>query len=192
MFLNFKFSKNRAFTIAELLVSISIFVIITSVVLVNFPGFSSQIALDNLAHEVALAVRQAQVFGVSAKESGIGSGIFPTHGVHFENTQDNVFYLFFDLNDNNKYEGISELSETFNIQRRNYISSICGFVTPVSGCTNLATLDITYARPNPEPTILGIVGAEEAFYSYATITVTSPRGSNRVIAVWSNGQIAIK
>ena len=77
----------KGFTLIELLVTVSMFIIITSVVLVNFPSFSSKISLDNLAHEVALAVRQAQVFGVSSREFGVGSGIFPTHGVHFDKNQ---------------------------------------------------------------------------------------------------------
>lgn len=184
--------KSAGFTLIEMLVTISVFVTVTAVVLVNFPSFSSKIALDNLAHEVALAVRQAQVFGVSAREFGVGTGVFPTRGAHFDGVQNTTFFLFVDTDGNNKYSGTPELAETFTIGRRNYISSLCGFVTSVSSCTPLDTVDIVFTRPDPEPTILGKVDSSEALYSYTTITVSSPGGASRTIAVWSNGQIAIQ
>ena len=176
----------------ELLVTISIFVIVTGIVLVNFPSFSSKIALDNLAHEIALVVREAQVFGVASKESVVGSSMFPTHGAHFDKSQNTNFILFADIDDNNKYGGPSELIETFNIGRRNYVSEICGYATSSSNCTPLDLLDLTFTRPNPEPAVVGRVGTSEALFSYATITITSPKGVSRKIAVWSNGQIAIQ
>ncbi|MBI2109178.1 MAG: prepilin-type N-terminal cleavage/methylation domain-containing protein [Parcubacteria group bacterium] len=189
---NFVYVRREGFSLVELLVTVSIFVIVTSIVLINFPSFSSKIALDNLAHEVALSVRQAQVFGVSSKESAIGSGIFPSHGAHFDINQNAKFSLFIDIDENNKYTGESELSETFNIQRRNYISEICGFLTSASSCTPLDVVDIVFTRPNPEPTLLGKVGVSENLYSYATITISSPSGATRSVVVWSNGQIAIQ
>ncbi|MBI2047819.1 MAG: prepilin-type N-terminal cleavage/methylation domain-containing protein [Parcubacteria group bacterium] len=189
---SYKLQAHRGFTLIELLVTVSMFIIITSVVLVNFPSFSSKISLENLAHEVALAVRQAQVFGVSSREFGVGSGIFPTHGVRFDKNQNTTFFLFVDTDDNGVYTGAQELSETFTIQRRNYISEICGFLTPTSSCTLLDTVDITFTRPNPEPSILGIVDVSQSLYSYTTITVTSPSGATQTVAVWSNGQIAIQ
>ena len=176
----------------ELLVTISIFVMVTGIVLVNFPSFSSKIALDNLAHEIALAIRETQVFGVASKEATAGSSIFPTRGAHFDKNQNTSFVLFVDVDDNNKYGGPSELIETFNIQRRNYISEICGYATPSSNCTPLDLLDLTFTRPNPEPAVVGRVGTSEALYSYATITITSPKGISRNIVIWSNGQIAIQ
>lgn len=172
--------------------TVSIFIIVTGVVLVNFPSFSSKIALDNLAHEVALAVRQAQVFGVSSREFGVGTGVFPTRGAHFNSAQNTTFLLFVDTDGNNKYSGASELAETFTIGRRNYISSICGFVTSTSNCTPLDTVDIIFTRPDPEPIILGRIDNSEALYSYTAVTVSSPSGADRAVAVWSNGQIAIQ
>ncbi len=183
---------SRGFSLVELLVTISIFVAVTGVVLINFPSFSSHIALDNLAHEVALAVRQAQVFGSSSREFGTGSGIFLSRGAHFDRTQNTTFLLFADADGNDLYSGESELEEMFTIGQRNYISGICGFVTSASNCTVLDTVDITFMRPNPEPTILGSVGGSGAPYSYVTITVSSSAGNTRNIAVWSNGQIAIQ
>lgn len=189
---SFKLKASEGFSLVELLVTISIFVIVTGIVLVNFPSFSSKIALDNLAHEIALAIRETQVFGVASKETTAGSRIFPTRGAHFDKSQNTTFVLFIDADDNNRYGGAPELIETFNIQRRNYISEICGYAMPGSSCTPLDSLDITFTRPNPEPSVMGMVGTSEALYSYATIAITSPKGISRKIVVWSNGQIAIQ
>ncbi len=183
----------KGFSLVELLVTVSIFTVITGIILINFPSFSSKIALENLANEIALAVRQAQVFGVASREFGIGSSIFPTHGAHFDSTQATTFFIYADTNDNSKYDGDAELLETFTVRRRNYISGLCGFLTSDSICTPLTKLDVTFSRPDPEPTVLGtIANGEEANYSYATITVKSPPGNTRMVRVWSNGQIAIQ
>jgi len=185
-------NPNKGFSLIELLVTVSIFTIITGIVLANFPTFSSKIALENLANEVALAVRQAQVFGVASREFGVGSGVFPTHGVHFDKAQNTTFFLYADTNENNKYDGDAELIETFTIHRRNSISQLCGFQNINSACKKLNYLDITFTRPNPEPTIIGRVGMGNVNYSYSTITMKSPSGNTRLVTVWSNGQIAIK
>jgi len=188
----FRFKFNSGFSLIELLVTISIFVIVTVIVFVNFPSFSSRISLENLAHEVALAVRQAQVFGISSREFGAGSGIFPSHGAHFSSIENTKFFLYVDTNNNKKYDGVLEEVEKYTIRRQNYVSQICGFTTSASSCTLLDTVDITFTRPNPEPTILGRVGVSESNYSYTTMTIASPSGATQVVTIWSNGQISIQ
>ena len=55
------------FTLIELLVSIAIFIIITSVAVWNNSQFNSTILLTDLGYEIALSVRQAQVYGITVK-----------------------------------------------------------------------------------------------------------------------------
>ncbi|MDP3726506.1 MAG: prepilin-type N-terminal cleavage/methylation domain-containing protein [bacterium] len=188
----FRFKFICGFSLVELLVSISIFTIVTGIVLANFPSFSSKIALENLGHEIALTVRQAQVFGVASREFGVGSNIFPSHGVRFDSAQNTTFFLYADTDKNKKYTGTPELLETFTIRGGNHISKICGFITPSSNCTELQVLDVVFTRPDPEPTITGKIEGGEAAYSYVTVTVESRRGATSVVTVWSNGQIAIR
>ncbi len=182
----------RGFSLVELLVSISIFTIVTGIVLANFPSFSSKIALENLGHEIALTIRQAQVFGVASREFGVGSQIFPSHGVRFESAENATFSLYADVDKNKKYTDVSELLETFTIRGGNHISQICGFLTPSSNCISLQTLDVVFTRPDPEPSIIGKIEGGESSYSYATVTVESRRGATSIVTVWSNGQIAIQ
>lgn len=110
---------NRGLTLVELLVSISIFVLITSVTMTNYPRFSNKLSLDLLAEDVALSLRQAQIFGSSvlgAKRSLDGqTRTFGAYGVHFEvpgplNSADRYTYLLFaDIKDGNsgarRYDG---------------------------------------------------------------------------------------
>jgi len=55
--------KRDGFTLVELIVIMTIFTIMASVVLVNFQGFKSQVAVNNMAHDVGLLLREAQTFG---------------------------------------------------------------------------------------------------------------------------------
>lgn len=86
---NFKYKNNKGFTVIELLVSISLFFIVTSVVLSNYPRFGTNLAIETLAQDIALSVRQAQVFGSAilgtTKRDGasLSSQIFNAYGVYF-------------------------------------------------------------------------------------------------------------
>ena len=64
---------HKGFTLIEFIVIISICAIMAAVALFNFQGFRSNVAINNLAHDMALTLRQAQVFGWSA-QSGVDSG----------------------------------------------------------------------------------------------------------------------
>ena len=58
---------HKGFTLIEFVVIISIFAIMAAVALFNFQGFNSNVAISNLSHDIALTLRQAQVFGWSAQ-----------------------------------------------------------------------------------------------------------------------------
>lgn len=57
--------KHDGFTLIEFIVIMSIFAIMASVALFNFQGFRSNVAVNNLAQDIALLARQAQTFGWS-------------------------------------------------------------------------------------------------------------------------------
>lgn len=60
-------NTHSGFSLIELIVSISIIIIISSVALFNQAKFSSDILISNMAYEIALIIRQAQVYGTSSK-----------------------------------------------------------------------------------------------------------------------------
>lgn len=54
------FSDSRGVTFLEMIIVISIFAILSSVVLLRFSVFSSSVSIENLAQDVALKIQQAQ------------------------------------------------------------------------------------------------------------------------------------
>jgi len=64
---NFQKKASKGFSLIELIVAVSVIVIISSVALFHQAKFSSDILISNVAYEIALAIRQAQVYGISSK-----------------------------------------------------------------------------------------------------------------------------
>ncbi|MES2059881.1 MAG: prepilin-type N-terminal cleavage/methylation domain-containing protein [Patescibacteria group bacterium] len=99
---------NKGFTLIELIVAVSIIIVITSVALFHQAKFSSDILISNMAYEIALTIRQAQVYGISSKGKA-SDQIQSTeqyrvgYGVHFEgsNTEEkpSTFLTFIDVSD---------------------------------------------------------------------------------------------
>jgi len=125
-------NKWRGFTLIELMVTISIFTVITTVIIYENSKFNSSVLLTNLAYKIALTIRQAQVYGVSSKKVTVGgvtggSAYQRGYGVHF-NVNDPAnkkkFVFFADANDNGKYNVGEEISIT-NIAQNQMVSTLC-------------------------------------------------------------------
>lgn len=99
----------RGFTMAELMVTVTIMMIMTGVVFFNYGKFNESMLMNQVAYDLSLTIRQAQVYGVAAKEGvgdvqgnninleNIGSRNFEnSYGVHFEKDKDH-FFLFIDV-----------------------------------------------------------------------------------------------
>lgn len=69
---------HKGFTLIEFIVIISIFAIMAAVALFNFQGFRSNVAINNLAHDIALTIRQAQVFGWAGQSETDAAGAVQT------------------------------------------------------------------------------------------------------------------
>jgi len=58
---------SRGFTFIELIVVVAIMTLISTVVLFRQAKFSSDILITDMAYQIALAIRQAEVYGISSK-----------------------------------------------------------------------------------------------------------------------------
>ncbi len=68
-------SSQSGFTLTELLVAMGIIFFLATITLTNYNKFGRTIDLENTAYEVALAVREAQIFGINRlSDSVTGSG----------------------------------------------------------------------------------------------------------------------
>ncbi len=105
----------------ELMVTLAIFVVMTSTVLANYPSFNNKIGLEILAQNIALSIREAQVYGISIRAEGLqASARAPAYGVHFYGAVTDLrdqthtsaasgggrqYIIFADGNGNKQYDG---------------------------------------------------------------------------------------
>ncbi|MEX0917161.1 MAG: prepilin-type N-terminal cleavage/methylation domain-containing protein [Candidatus Paceibacterota bacterium] len=194
--------RKKGFSLIELLVSVAIITLITGVVLANHARFGGSVLLGDLAYEIALSMRQAQIFGISVREFGVGSGQFDVgYGIHFNGFFEGSSYVFFsDTDDDQVYDYTTdpltsdELVEVFRIGRNNMISDFCGvrpdLTTDCYADGDIDLLNISFKRPNPEATIKSDIPS--VVYNSAIITVRSPQEITRTITVESTGQISVE
>jgi prepilin-type N-terminal cleavage/methylation domain-containing protein len=177
------YKKNSGFTLVELLVTVGVFAIVSGLTLANYPKFNSQTAITGVAQQIAISIREAQVYGIAVKNSSttasvVMQNVYPAYGIFFGTPQVGTTYgnatgysVFFDkvtmtgpapyfrpLGDN-YFTDITELVETTRINNGSTIVSICGvtYTTPLV-CTPARAVNIVFRRPNPDA-IINIVTA---------------------------------
>jgi type II secretory pathway pseudopilin PulG len=188
------------FTILEILVVVAVTVMLSSLVLVNHGKFRTTISLASLTYDIALALREAQVYGTSVREANeIGIDQFRIrYGVHFDRSDDTTFFIFIDRGgadnegDGAWDGGVQDIKvETFTLRGGNRLTALC--VTVAGGtedCVGFNDLDITFARPNPNSIII-TDGVGSSFVT-AEIKVTSVQGVTRSVVVHQSGQISVQ
>ncbi len=169
----------RGFTLVEMTVTVAIFAIITTIVLVRNASFDNEVILNNLAYDIALSIREAQQFGINVRAS---EGVFDSaYGVHFD--MDSDTYVLFNDRDGDDAYGETELVESFTLGRGARIGTICDLE---SGSCKIDSVDIVFRRPDPDAIISGGTIAR------IRIEINSARQEGvRYIIVESTGQIAI-
>jgi len=193
------------FSLIEMLVVISIFLIVTSAILFNQNKYSSDISLSNVAYEIALQVRQAQVYGILVRENeriGEDDDFNSAYGLHFvKQGEDIVFQLFADdlLGDTDDllvFDDGDRILSTHRLAAGNKIADVCTYGSGGSElCFSsdddaLTFADIVFKRPEPAAVIhdsSSLVRKNEI-----NILVTSALGDKwRSIKVFGSGQISV-
>lgn len=202
-----KRNLKKGFTLIEMLVVLTIFSILTGVVLVGQSKFNSSILLTNLAYDTALTVRQAQNYGINIKEftTSTTPGSFVPYGVHFEKDEPNSFIFFADLNEvggDNYGIYTADASECdlnagcvnkYNIKNGNYISALCLNTENEEDedACDLDSIDVTFVRPNPDA-VIRVNDDPEIIPGYVTVILKSAdETGTRKIKIQSNGLIQI-
>lgn len=191
----------RAFTLIELLVVTAIITVITGVVFANNNRFGGIILLENLTYDVALSIRQAQVYGISVSRFG-DTNFSAGYGIDFNVSSPTTYTLFGDSSDNGLYDctipgsGGCELVAATTIASGYRIASLCS--TPAGGsegCSGINTIDVLFKRPEPDAWISSngnsCITDSSACQESARITLTSPRGDTMSVVIEANGQISV-
>ncbi len=164
----------------ELLIVLAIIALITAVVLARYRSFNSTVLLRDLAYEVALSVREAQVLGISVRGQG---GVFTdAYGVHF--TSGTTYTSFIDEDDNGRYDMGEDLS-SYTIGQGNAITDLCAETT-----CGLDSLDVLFRRP--EPDALFFTDPAVSPIGSARVVLGGQDGGTRAVRIWSTGQIAVE
>lgn len=135
--------RHTGFSLLELMVTIGIVMLVTGVSLVRYGSFNNSVLLKSQAYELALDIREAQLFGVSV--SGANAGEFQgAYGIYFDLSQSNVYQLFQDSsNGNDSYDDGEAVGDSFTIDPRFLITGI----ETDQGCSP-TEVSIAFRRPN--------------------------------------------
>ena len=199
-----KLKTNQGFTIIEMVVVVGIFALLSGVIFSGFNDFSVKASLDNLTHQVALIIREAQVYGISVSQSSPQQ--FKGYGAYFSvETPGNHknFFIFNDKNQNETYDsgvgspcdGSDECIEKVSIKTGDMVEKIrAREKTDILNTLSLKEVHIVFTRPNPDANILGIDLSNNQFDNLADVEIylISPRGAEKRVVVWSTGQIAVE
>lgn len=203
-------AAHAGFTLIELLVVFGIIIAIMGVVFTNQGSFNKTLVLSATAYDTALTMRDAAIFGLGSRASGTTVNI--GYGVHFEQSLPTSYDLFADTSpaascstpdckpgDGAFIAGSDTLIRTYVLGNGITVSDFCAYsgswaCTSVrGGASNILTsLDVVYARPNPNPSIIVRKGGPTTFTATAAcIVLSSSFGTSRYVAISSTGQISV-
>ena len=203
---NKKIKKNAVMTYVELIVVLSIFAVLSSVIIFNHGKFQAKVDLKNLASDIALKIVEAQKSALSGKwNSNALTNWKPSYGVFLTSSllqdySDNIylnkkFIYFADLDQNNSFDDspsctTTECLEKITITKGNYIDRIDRY----SGITStqiLNPLSVTFKRPDSSAVFKDSNGVTLTGFDYMQITIKSPKEVVAFIKIYPSGRVQV-
>ena len=193
-----KSAPSRGFGLVELMVSISIMTLVSTVILVKNRSFNNALLLRNQAYEIAFSLRQAQLLAVSGtKESASASN---QYGVYFDigATPGNGQYRMFrdDSTSGSNLGRYDNGDVTLGTIRMLDNRFIIREIVDKNNNPLENILSITFVRPNFDALFKDSSGG---YYSGPVYLKISPKDTNgyanvpfRVVEVTGTGQISVK
>ncbi len=202
-------SLSKGFTLIELMVVLAIVAVVTSIVLNNQSSFNKTLVLANTAYDIALTLRSAQTYGLGSR--GVGAAANVGYGVHFVRGDADSFTFFADTAGgascagatpdckpgDHVYTDADTVVQAYALGNGMTVSDLCAYSLGSWSCAyaeggGLASLDIVFSRPNPDPFMSkdGSYPEDPTFrVTTACLVISSPQGSAHYISVGSSGQI---
>lgn len=187
---NLKFvirNYQRGMTYVELIVVLSIFSVLSSVVLFNYGDFQAKVDIKNLASDIALKIVEAQKSSLNGVlPATYTEGWKPSYGVYFETATPTQLIYF--ANFNNDYNDISDIVLDQPLFPKNiYIDKL---EVVGNSCPSISSLSIVFRRPDFSA-ILTSQGAILSCASYIQITIKSPKGAKAYIKIYPSGRVQV-
>ena len=185
------FPTSNGMTYVELIVVLSIFAVLSTVVIFNYGDFQAKVDIKNLASDIALKAVEAQKSSLNGvlPLAGYNPATWkPSYGVYFDMNAPKQFIYFVDLNNSGDYQ-TNELLDTISITKNNYISRIdkCSNATCTLP-TSVNLFSVAFKRPDSSAifTGLSVTGSE-----YVQVTVASPKEVITLIKLYPSGRVQI-
>jgi len=157
----------------------------------RYGSFNSAVLLKNQAFEIALDIREAQVFAISVR--GNTSQFREEYGVYFSlAANENKQYVFWQDDGttfNPRYDPPFEEINTITLDNRFSVVDICLNDAPTP--CNTDAVSISFARPNFDATIVSDTG----FVAQTAQIIIAPDNDlsfTRSIYITSTGQITVE
>lgn len=190
---NIPYSAKRGFTLVELLVTIGIFIFMTSVVLAKYRSFSTNSDFSNVVEGLVLSLREAQVYGVGSKTAGgisCGSPASPfncAYGIYLSKASgsNGSYTVFVDVDKDGLYTASDMVVQTVSLGNTSDI--LISDIT-INGI-NTDTLAVTFKRPNPDAIINGDINNTSASI---TIKKGTTGTNSNTVNITSSGQISVQ
>lgn len=203
-FSKLKISAKRGFTLVELLVVMTIATIITTSLIIQQSKWNDQLAVNTQAYELALMIRQAQIYSLGVREymAGTGDKFNIGYGIYIDQNNPGQYIFFVDKDGNLKYDSGEEINtETKTLTRGVTVNRFCGVkivgqydvkCSPDSG--NMEKVSVSFFRPEPKANVSFIKnngGVTPNYGAPATIYLRSTGGKESSIKIEANGQVSI-
>lgn len=220
-FLNKKINTNssKGFTLVEMAIVTAIFGLLTAIVVFKYGDFTSNLLVTNMAYEIALTTRQAQIFGLGVRGyvEGEDRNFNYPYGVFFNLADGSTgspnetkkFAFFVDKNEDNDpgYGQCNtslgngdcvcltgdECIEQLTLQRNIKITEIkVSAAIDICEADDVDKLAVTFQRPSPEARIEWQTNNING-YEFAQLKVEA-QGSDinpAYVLIRQNGQISV-
>lgn len=192
----------------ELIIVITIFSILSGVVIFRFQDFQSNVNLQNLAQDVALQIAQARNDGAGGRIEPRFFNDQPSYGVSFNISSqgsNKEFTYFFDSGDDQKnyiYDDLISISpcgennteciDVISITSGDVLESLCVIETTGGKCTDVDDVNIVFTRPDLFAFIKSTDLVQSDSFLEARVTLLSKADQRRTISISRNGFVGIK
>lgn len=184
----------QGFGLVELLVSISIVVLVTSIIMSRHSSHNGAVLLRSEAYDIALKAREVQLAAVSAVgEAGDYRNIF---GLYFDTSNPTFYRTFRDTDGDFFYDTGEEVGSRNNLDQRFEIDEIR--LIDGGATTTESAISVVFERPNFDARFYTSSGPVAASV-YAVQMVVRLRdttgtgvGEIRVVEISRTGQITVQ
>ena len=184
------------FTVIELMVTITIVVLVTGIVLIQYSSFNSSVLLTSQAYQTAFDLRETQSLAISAK--GKNNTFREEYGLYFNTTAPHQYILFQDNDDlvPAQYDSNEAIGAPTIVDPRFQVSRVCVSTGAIETCgggsTDVDSLAISFERPDFDAAFYS-TGPNVSNIQTALIYITSisDASASKIVRVSTSGQISV-